>query len=440
MGTEVINDIEEMRARDKIPTKAGRPLGLDKLKPDDLMAAKDFMLLQRIIKRVNSILDKKELLKQIVEDISTTLGFTRCAILLYHENTDKMEIAALTGWDDDNFYPGFMIDRDYGIVWKAVREQRIIYIPDVLDFPDEIPCAFTSRSHLDIPLYHHKKFIGILNAQNIQINAFSKHDLRLLRILASHITIAIENARLFEVEKKEKESMQSELKEAKYIQSALFPKEALVMPGFEIDGLCEPCLEVGGDWYDYIKLPSGKIGVVLADVSGKGLPAAFLMSSARTIFRVIAASEDSPSKVLTKVNDYLIGDLPSTRFITMIYLVLDPATGNITMANAGHMWPMHKSLNSVRQLDYESSFPLGIKKEDYKEYEIKIESGDKLILYSDGVSEAANGQEIFFDERMIIDSLQKDAAGMCTIYADLKLFVDTAEQNDDITLVEITKK
>ena len=439
MSTEVLNYKDDEEIKNKISNKRGRPLGLDNLKPDDILVAKDFMLLQRVVKKVNSILDKSELLKQIVQDVSSTLGFTRCAVLLYHEDVDQLEIAALTGWDDDHFYPGYRVNRDEGIVWKAVREQRIVYIPDVLDFPDEIPCAFTSRSHLDIPLYHHNKFVGILNAQNMKVNAFSKHDLRLLRTLASHISIAIENSRLFECEKKEKEAMQSELKEAKYIQSGLFPKSAPVLPDFRIAGMCEPCLEVGGDWYDYIQLPSGKTGVVLADVSGKGLPAAFLMSSARTIFRVIAASEDSPSKVLSKVNEYLIGDLPPTRFITMIYLVIDPETKSIKMANAGHMWPIQKSKNSVNQLKHEAGFPLGIQKEDYKEYEIKIETGDKLILYSDGVSEAANRQEQFFDEEMIYSSLRKDSAGLQTIYNDLKTFVGTAEQSDDITLVEIEK-
>ncbi len=198
--------------------------------------------------------------------------------------------------------------------------------------------------------------------------------------------------------------------------------------------------EVGGDWYDYIKLPSGKIGVVLADVSGKGLPAALLMSSARTVFRVIASTEDSPSRVLSKVNEFLISDLPPSRFITMIYLVIDPESGRITMSNAGHMWPIHKSGSSITQLQHEAGFPLGIQKEDYAEHEIRIEAGDKLILYSDGVSEAANRQEHFFDEKMIYTSLQKDSAGLCTIYDDLKSFVGSAEQNDDITLVEIEKK
>ncbi len=440
MNTEVINHKNDANGRDGIALKTGRPLGLNNLKPDDLMAAKDFMLLQRVVRKVNSILDKSELLKQIVQDISSTLGFTRCAVLLYHDDSDQLEIAALTGWDDENFYPGKRLNRNEGIVWKSVREQRIVYIPDVLDFPDELPCAFTSRSHLDIPLYHHNKFVGIINAQNMKVNAFSKHDLRLLRTLASHISIAIENSRLFELERKEKEAMQSELKEAKYIQTGLFPKKSPMLSDFRIAGMCEPCFEVGGDWYDYIQLPSGKTGVVLADVSGKGLPAAFLMSSARTIFRVIASSEDSPSKVLSKVNEYLIGDLPPTRFITMIYLVIDPESGIITMANAGHMWPIHKSGGSVNQLNHEAGFPLGIQKEDYKEYEIKIESGEKLILYSDGVSEAVNRQEQFFDEKMIYTSLQKNSAGLCTIYNDLKSFVGTAEQNDDITLVEIEKK
>lgn len=435
-----ITDFNRMENGDNAESlKTGTPVGLNKLNPDNLLEAKDFMLLQRVVRKINSKLDKGELLRQIVQDVSKTLGFTRCAVLLYHEDTDQLEIAALTGWDDDNFHPGHRLNRNEGIVWKAVREQRIVYIPDVLDFPDELPCVFNSRSHMDIPLYHHNKFIGILNAQNTKINAFSKHDLRLLKTLGSHISIAIENSRLFEIERKEKEIMQNELKEAKGIQSRLFPKKSPIVPNFRIKGMCEPSYEVGGDWYDYIELPSGKIGVVLADVAGKGLPAAFLMSSARTVFRVIASTEESPSMVLKKVNEYLIEDLPSTRFITMIYLILDPESGKIVMSNAGHMWPVHKSQNSINQVQYDTGFPLGIQKDAYKDYEILMMPGEKLILYSDGVSEAVNSQEQFFDESLIYASLQKEKGGLDTIYKDLKSFVGNAQQNDDITLVEIEK-
>ena len=135
MDTEVISYKDEGKTKNGIAIKAGRPLGLNNLKPDDILVAKDFMLLQRVVKKVNSILDTSELLKQIVQDVSSTLGFTRCAVLLYHEDVDQLEIAALTGWDDDHFYPGYRVNRDEGIVWKAVREQRIIYIPGCTRFP-----------------------------------------------------------------------------------------------------------------------------------------------------------------------------------------------------------------------------------------------------------------------------------------------------------------
>lgn len=439
MNNEVLDDLKIRTGNKNDAASAGRPVGLSRLNPDNLFVAKDFLLLQRVVKKVNSILDKGELLKQIVQDVSKTLGFTRCAVLLYHENTDHLEIAALTGWDDDNFYPGYRMKRNQGIVWKAVREQQIIYIPDVLDFPDEKPCAFTSRSHIDIPLYHHNKFIGILNAQNTRVNAFSKHDLRLLKTLASHISIAIENSRLFENEKKEKEMMRSELKEAKEIQSRLFPKKSPGIPNFNIRGMCEPTYEVGGDWFDYIELPSGKVGVVLADVSGKGLSAALLMSSARTIFRVIAATEDSPAEVLKKVNEYLIQDLPTTRFITMIYLIVDPESGKIVMSNAGHMWPIHKTQDSVNQVKHETGFPLGIQKDEYRDYDLSLEPGDKIILYSDGLSEAVNTDNQFFDEELIYRSLKKEQADLNSLYGDLKSFVGNAAQNDDTTIVEIEK-
>lgn len=417
----------------KIKTKSG----LEKLQPNNILQIKDFMLLQRVIRKINSILDKAELLNQIIQDVSKTLGFTRCAVLLYHEEETELEIAALTGWDDDNFYPGFRLGKNEGIVWKAVREQRIVYIPDVLNFPEETPCAFTSRSHIDIPLYHHGKFIGILNAQNIKVNAFSRHDLRILKTLASHISIAIENSRLFEIEKKEKEIMLTELKEAKEIQSRLFPKKSPDINNFKINGLCEPCLEVGGDWFDYIELPSGKTGVVLADVAGKGLSAAFLMSSARTIFRFIAKDEVTPSAVLKRVNSYLIEELPPARFITMIYLIIDSDTGKISISNAGHLFPMRVSGDQATSIKFDIGFPLGIQKYDYQDYEIFLNPGEKLFLYSDGVTEATNSEKEYFEDKMICKSLQRENADLNTVFKDVKSFIGGTTQNDDITIVEI---
>jgi GAF domain-containing protein len=171
----------------------------------DIIQIKDFMLVQRVVRKINSILDTKELLKQIVEDVSQTLGFTRCAIMLYDEIQDTLDIAALTGWEDKSFEVGYKISADSGIIWKAFKENRVVYYPDVINLPPEELCDFTSRSHVDIPLVQHGKLIGLLNAQHWETDAFSKHDIRILKMLASHIAIALENSRLFELEKKEKE-------------------------------------------------------------------------------------------------------------------------------------------------------------------------------------------------------------------------------------------
>jgi sigma-B regulation protein RsbU (phosphoserine phosphatase) len=403
----------------------------------DIIQIKDFMPVQRVVRKINSILDTKELLKQIVEDVSQTLGFTRCAIMLYDEIQDTLDIAALTGWEDKSFEVGYKISSDSGIIWKAFTENRVVYYQDVIDLPVEELCDFTSRSHVDIPLVQHGKLIGLLNAQHWETDAFSKHDLRILKMLASHIAIALENSRLFELERKEKESMLRELKEASDIQSRLFPKNAPETPNFNIEGMCEPCLEVGGDWFDYIQLPSGKIGVVLADVAGKGLGASLLMSSARTIIRMVTMQEKSPAEVLRKVNEILTGDIPPARFITMVYAVIDPETQKITVANAGHHYPVIYSDKTAEYLIMEAGLPLGIKTHYYREYNFTLHPGNKLFLYSDGVPEAMNSKKEFFGEKRLASSLKKQDANVKSLFNDVKNFVGETNLSDDLTIVMI---
>ena len=258
----------------------------------------DFLLVQRVIKKINSILDLKTLLEQIIEDASNTLGFTKCGVLLYDETANQLELVAVTGWEDKTHKVGDRFNPGQGIVWKSFFESKIIYYPDISKYPDVLPCDFKSQSHVDIPLLSKGKVFGILNAQHSERDGFSEHDINVLRTLAEHVSIAIQNALLFEEEKKEKEIILRDMREASTIQKNLFPKQSPEIQNFNIAGMCEPCLEVGGDWFDYIKLPSGKIGIVLADVSGKGLAASLLMASARTIIRMIALQEDSPAKLL----------------------------------------------------------------------------------------------------------------------------------------------
>ena len=395
------------------------------------------MLLQRVIRRINSILDLDELLNQIIKDASKTLGFEKCGVLLYDEKVNEFELVAVTGWEDKVHQVGTRFKEDVGVVWRAFHKQKPIYYPDIYEFPEEIHCDFTSRSHIDIPLVSKGKIIGIFNAQHNNVDGFSRQKIKVLKALAAHVSVAIQNAMLYKSEKEEKEIIIRDLQEAKQMQKRLFPAESPKIKNFNIVGMCEPCLEVGGDWYDYIELPSGKIGVVLGDVAGKGLGAAFLMSSARMIMRMIATQEESPAKVLQKVNNILAADMPAAKFITLVYVVVDPDSKSMTIASAGHLNPVLSSENKSKFLVTEQGLPLGIKVYPYKENKIKLNKGNKLYLYSDGVSEAMNTKREMFEDKRIIESLAKPKADHKTLYQDVKNFIGENPPNDDLTIVMI---
>ena len=220
------------------------------LEKENEFEIRDFMLVQRVIKKINSILNLNELLAQIIEDASKTLGFTKCGVLLYDEIADQLELVAVTGWEDKSIQLGDKLNPGQGIVWRAFLENKIIYYPDISEYPDELPCDFKSQSHVDIPLLSKGKVFGILNAQHTLRDGFSEHDIKVLSTLAEHVSIAIQNALLFEEEKKEKEIILQDIKEASLIQKNLFPKQSPVIKNFNFAGMCEPCLEVGGDWFD----------------------------------------------------------------------------------------------------------------------------------------------------------------------------------------------
>lgn len=407
------------------------------LEKENEFEIRDFMLVQRVIKKINSILNLKELLEQIIEDASKTLGFTKCGVLLYDEVTKQLELVAVTGWEHKSIQVGDKLDPGRGIIWKSFNERKIIYYPDVSEYPDELPCDFKSQSHVDIPLINKGKVFGILNAQQTEKNGFSEHDISVLQTLAEHVSIAIQNALLFEEEKKEKEIILQDIKEASIIQKNLFPKKSPVVNNFNFAGMCEPCHEVGGDWFDYIELPSGKVGIVLADVSGKGLAASLLMASARTILRMIAVQEESPSKVLTKVNEILTADLPLSRFITLVYVVVDPVSKIVTMANAGHQHPVLCSDNKVKNIKIESGLPLGIKNFEYKEFGYPMNSGNKIFLYSDGVTEAMDVHKNMFGDERVIQSLKNSNSNEKTLFSDVKFFTGNIPLSDDLTIVMI---
>lgn len=397
----------------------------------------DLLLLHRVAQRINSVLDLDTLLEDIVDDVAHTFGYSRCAVLLHDEETDHLSIAAVRGWTVNYHVKGdrFRIGTD-GMVGHVAATGMTLYAPDVRKNPYYAVSEPRTRSEIDIPLKIHGRLIGVFNAQSTRPNGFSESRRELLESLAGHIATAIENARLFGREREQRHRMAQELDRARRIQMSLFPSRPPDLRGFEVTGLCLPCTEVGGDWFDYIPLPDGHCAIVMADVSGKGMGAALLMSSARSIVRLFAGQGAPPGEVLSRVNSLLMTDLPKPNFITMVYAVLDPERRTVVLANAGHPWPLFVS-STGEFLETDSGVPLGLMDSRFSEVSIEMPAGSSFVLYSDGITEATNREsELYGLERMRAQAM-KAGVSVESILDDVRAFAAGRPASDDMTVVMI---
>jgi phosphoserine phosphatase RsbU/P len=403
---------------------------------DQLLRIEELYLLQRVAQKINSILDLETLLDEVVGDVANTFGYTRLAVLLKDDSVDELELYIAAGWTGELCLKGtrFKIGKD-GMGGYAAATGETHYAPDVQKNPYYIIGEEDTRSEVDIPLKVRDELIGIFNIQHTQIDAFPAERIRLLEALAGHVATAIANARMFQRERLEKERMAKEMEEARTIQFGLFPVDCPRLEKFDITGICVPCREVGGDWYDYIPLDDGRLGVVLADVSGKGLGAALLMSSARSVLRLYATRGLPPSEVLGEVNRVLLNDFPSARFVTLVYAVIDPSAQKVTFANAGHLQPILVDSNGAQLLETDSGMPLGIMDNAYSEREIDLPAGSRLFLYTDGVTEAINSLDDEYGPERLRDHLAGPSSSITSLLTDVSKFTAGHPSSDDVTVV-----
>jgi len=310
------------------------------------------------------------------------------------------------------------------------------YAPDVRRDPYYIACEESTLSEVAIPLVVDNRLVGVFTASHPELNAFPPEQLRLLQALCN-VAVAVQNARLFQRERQERERMSREAHEARVIQQALLPKSSPYVPGFAISGLSIPAGAVGGDWYDFIPLSDGKWGLVLADVSGKGTAAALLMSATRGMLRSLAEAGCGPGEVLARLNDLMVQDFPSGKFVTMVYAVLDPASRKLTFANAGHLRPLLVTNNGARFLDTDRGMPLGLAAGGFSEVEIDLSPGSRLVFYSDGITEAAEASEEEYGPARLERHVVSSNASPESILEDVRSFVNGAGLQDDATVIFI---
>lgn len=398
----------------------------------------DLFLLQRVAQSINSNLDIDSLLEGIVNDVSQTFGCSRLAVLLKDDQTDELIVGADCGGDFNHHIKGERIKiGEYGMTGHVGATGQTYYAPDVSVDPYYEVSDSQTRSEVDIPLRSRGQLIGVLNAQHKELDGFSTNRIQVLEALAGHIATAIENAKMFQRERREKERMSKELVEARNIQRGLFPEKSPDIPGFNVEGKCLPCLEVGGDWYDFIPLPNGRLGIVLADVSGKGLGAAMLMSSTRTIIRLVAESGHSPGEVLGRANHLLLNDFPMAKFVTMVYAVLDPKNSTVVFASAGHCYPLLIDPSGAHFVKTETGVPLGIQGGSFSQQTVKMTPGSRLVLYSDGVTEAMDSSLEQYGEDRLAKHAADRSTNMESLLDNVRKFRGSSPASDDLTIVMI---
>jgi phosphoserine phosphatase RsbU/P len=402
----------------------------------DLVQA--LMKLQRAAQLISSSLDLESLLERVVNDLAASIGCVEVAVWLRDLETDEMILRGVRGCTQNKKGSRLKIGRQ-GMVGHVAAIGRTHYAPDVRLDPYYIACEPHTLSEVSIPLKVGGEVIGVISVDHCETNAFSDDQLQILQALAGHVAVAIENARLFQKERLERERMHSEAEEARAIQQALFPKAVPLIPGFAFETAWHPAGAVAGDWFDLIDLGDQRCGIVLADVSGKGMPAALLMSATRAIMRSLVKLHPSPSETLAQLNQTLSEDFPPNKFVTMIYGVLDARSREVTFASAGHPRPLLIN-HSCSYVEVNAGLPLGLGSSPYPEHTVKLEPGTRLLFYTDGITEAMSRNYEEYGPARLVDHFSLPDACVEGLIEEVQRFAVGSDQTDDATAVLVRSR
>jgi len=300
---------------------------------------------------------------------------------------------------------------------------------------------------LIVPLVSQGELIGTLNlGPRLSEQEYSTDDRRLLTTLAAQAAPAIRVAQLVREqahEAAERERLEQEMRVATLIQQQFLPRELPNLPQWQIAAYYGPARAVGGDFYDFIEMPDGRIGIAVGDVTDKGVPAALVMARTHSILRAEASRSDSPGEILARANALLEPEMPARMFVTCLFAILEPETGRIVMANAGHNLPYIRTDHGVIEMRA-TGMPLGLMPGiKYEETEGVIAPGSNVLLYSDGLVEAHDPSQQMYGFPRLREEMATDDSGselLDRLLDTLHRFTGPDwEQEDDITLVTLRR-
>ena len=410
------------------------------------IALKRLETLYQVSQAIGSTLNLEEILNVVIDQVTSVTEAER-GFLMLGEGFDDLSFQVARAMDQRTIEsPEFQVSM--GVVERVAKEGKPVLTDDAQSETWLTGRASVSslklRSIMCVPLKVKGKSIGLVYVDNrMQAGIFTPNDLELLQAVANTAAVAIENAKLHQLEVQQAR-IDRELEVARQIQSSLIPLRAPEIHGFDIGARWRSAREVAGDFYDFILRPNGEMAVVIGDVTDKGVPAAFFMALARTTIRASLMTDAPAETCITNANQLICADSSSGMFVTFYYLGLKPGEQTVTTVSAGHNPPIMLNAASEELETFPGgSLPLGIEvDQEYKQVSLKVAEGDLILLYTDGVTDAINAKSEFFRISRLSDVLgrciTKNADEVLEeIEGSVNAFMGDTPQFDDLTMVAV---
>jgi phosphoserine phosphatase RsbU/P len=388
---------------------------------------------------LSGTLDLDEVIEAILKSLRQVVNYDAAAIYLVSRSTQALELVRSIGYppgSDEAF--GIMVGQ--GIVGWVAKTGEPAIVADVSTDPRYVVARPETRSELAAPLKVGGRTIGVFNLERDLVDAYHEGHLELVTAFAAQAAVAVERARLT-AEQLERRRLEKELAIAREIQASFLPDRAPEVPGFDLAGTTQAHDEVGGDYYDFIQVSETRIGIAIADVSGKGIPAALIMAGFRMSLLAEIRNEFAIRAVMRKVNSLLHESTDRDKFVTAFYGLLDTRNRVLIFSNAGHNPPvLFRSGGKIEYLE-EGGVALGVlAAAEYEDRPIALRPGDVLVLYTDGISEAESPSGELFGQRRIEQVVAAhtdlDARGiMETLIRAARDWAGERGPQDDLTLV-----
>jgi phosphoserine phosphatase RsbU/P len=399
--------------------------------------AQEVTSLQYFSKLITEVLDFNDLAETVTE-ITQKLSGSRASWIIWKNGIKHNSVAAINiGYLESDRISSQILKR---IEFGTLTSTKTFNLKEKIVESD----SDNSFSVISVsPIKTRGETQGILVAAKAAGQIFSRDDLNAIETFSDYASVAIENSRLLE-ESIEKERLEKELDVAREIQRKILPLTAPDFPNLQISSVFIPAFEVGGDYYDFFKINESKLGFVIADVSGKGITAAFIMAEIKGIFESLSKTIETPKEILIKANEILWKTLDSKTFVSAAYGYFDLKEKKLTFARAGHC-PLFLLRNNELKEIRPSGLGLGLSDNDYfknslEEYSIDLHENDTIVLYTDGITEAKNELLEDFGDQQFLKVLQSninlDTEELSNkIIQEISVFSSGHEQYDDITLV-----